>query len=92
MRPYGPALLEMGLSSTTTEVDSRDLEVAEATPPQARLPCLCEAGVVRATLTVVHSQLYLAISAEAAVELALPLQISTGLSSEVTACLSRSIW
>ena len=47
----------MGLSSSTAEVDSRDLEVAEVTLPQARLPCPYEAAVVSAALTVVFSQL-----------------------------------
>ena len=68
----------MGLSSSTAEVDSRDLEVAEVTLPQARLPCPCEAAVVSAALTVVLSQLRLVVGAEAAVELALPLRICTG--------------
>ena len=77
--PRAPALLEMGLSSTTTEVNSRGLEVTEVTHPQARLPCPCEAAVISAALTVVLSQLRLVVSDEAAVELALPLRMCTRL-------------
>jgi hypothetical protein len=73
------ALLEMGLSRLTTKADSIDLELAVVALPQAHLPCLCEAAVVSAALTVVLSQLRLVVRAEAAVELALPLRICTGL-------------
>ena len=76
------ALMEVhvGFSSTPAKLDSSSsLKLAVVTLPQAHLPCPCKATVINSALAVVHSQPCLVVSAEAAVELALPLRIGTGL-------------